>query len=124
MDRYKKHGWGRTSAPVESSTPIDVQKSHPLHRSFQPPSLPTTGHIMRYLLATQQVAYGYTILNTFTHAIIMRNLKLLLKKYDRDMVIAGILLSVHRSKYPSSTKFIEECIHECISVTRTSEKTM
>lgn len=80
----------------------------PLSDSFFVPS--GSGHrfLLQYMLAQQREAYGATILDTFKYDILIRNMKLLRKKYNDHAILRAIALATYVSDYPYSTKLIED----------------
>jgi len=110
--RYKRVTFGRQEARVvdNSLTMLPLLEASPLSGHFKPPELFTPKEILRFMLAMQQRAFGYTILQQLSYVILMRNLKLLLAEYGREDVLAGIILSIHRGKFPGSTKLVKDMI--------------
>lgn len=74
------------------------------------PSAKSPKDLVRLLLARQKKVFGETITETtpeLTSQILQRNFKLLLEKYELELVLRGIEASVLLGDHPSSTSFVE-----------------
>lgn len=98
---------------------IRFTESDPLSPAFSPKVGNTPKELIKYLVAEQQRAYGKTVLEQFSHAILVRNFKLLLKKYTPDQIKRGIALSVRTANHPATTRYISECIEKWLTASDT-----
>ena len=87
-----------------------TQSSEPMGKLVipSPPELPKPKNAVQWIIAQQQAEFGETILDTFSYAIILRNMKLLYKKYDYDKLMRAILDAQLHAQHPYSTAFIED----------------
>lgn len=96
-----------------------LQQIDPTSSDYLFPKVTTTKELVRLLLARQKKVFGQTITETqpeFTERVLQRNFKLLLKKYDMQLILRGIELSVLLGEYPGSTKIVEDMIEYYLSL--------
>ena len=114
MRKNKAPGFGqREVVEVVHQDLSGILENDPLSEHFKVPSVKNTKDLLRLLLAEQQKAFGYTILEQFSYTILLRNFKLLLKKFTLEEIARGIVLSTRVSNCPGSTKIVKECILQC-----------
>lgn len=100
-------------------TLLRLQEIDPLSSKYVFLKVSSPKEIVRLLLARQKRVFGQTIAETqpeFTERVLQRNIKLLLKKYDLELVLRGLEYAVLIADHPFSPSFIEQQIIYYVSL--------
>lgn len=90
----------------ESKELRDLVVGSPASSRFIPPKGDKPADLVRYLIATQTAAHGHNALEKFSYETLLRNMKLLLKKFPAEDIKREIALAPHLCRYPVSTKWL------------------
>lgn len=100
-------------------TLLTLQQIDPLSQKYLLPKARTPQEITRLLLARQKKIFGETITENqpeFSERILQRNIKLLLKKYNLELVLRGLEYGILIADHPFSPSFIEQQIIYYVSL--------
>jgi len=73
-----------------------------------PPELNTPKECLQWMIAHQQEKFGETILQTFSYRIMLRNVKLLYKKYPQNKIMRALVEAQLHANHPYTTACIED----------------
>lgn len=99
MKRFQARGVG-----------IVTQSHAPLGKITIPalPDLKTPKEALQWIIAQQKKDFDETILETFSYNILLRNMKLLYKKYPQPKIMRALVTAHNCALHPYSTKHIED----------------